>query len=185
MALGGTREFFYSRRYMERATMLRICGSAKNVQNLNHKPLTTIFQDVSGLQSGRRIGASWYRSRQWRLVPCASLRGCFANAAPARESKDSIEIWSLIVGAPGIEPGTSCTPCKRASRTAPRPAWQASGAHAPDTTNGGWSPTLRSGDASQKPPWQGGIIVAIGISGNERALGRCGFHKFLKRGICG
>ena len=25
------------------------------------------------------------------------------------------------VGAPGIEPGTSCTPCKRANRTAPRP----------------------------------------------------------------
>lgn len=28
------------------------------------------------------------------------------------------------VGAPGIEPGTSCTPCKRASRTAPRPVRQ-------------------------------------------------------------
>ncbi len=28
----------------------------------------------------------------------------------------------LEVGAPGVEPGTSCTPCKRASRTAPRPA---------------------------------------------------------------
>src|SRR5512145_2807737 len=25
------------------------------------------------------------------------------------------------VGAPGVEPGTSCTPCKRASRTALRP----------------------------------------------------------------
>ncbi len=25
------------------------------------------------------------------------------------------------VGAPGVEPGTSCTPCKRASRAAPRP----------------------------------------------------------------
>jgi hypothetical protein len=41
------------------------------------------------------------------------------------------------VGAPGIEPGTSCTPCKRASRTAPRPVRQ------------------------------GAIIVAIGVSGNE------------------
>ena len=27
----------------------------------------------------------------------------------------------IIVGAPGVEPGTSCTPCKRASRTALRP----------------------------------------------------------------
>ncbi len=27
----------------------------------------------------------------------------------------------ILVGAPGVEPGTSCTPCKRASRTAPRP----------------------------------------------------------------
>ena len=31
-------------------------------------------------------------------------------------------LWEgSCVGAPGIEPGTSCTPCKRASRTAPRP----------------------------------------------------------------
>ncbi len=44
------------------------------------------------------------------------------------------------VGAPGIEPGTSCTPCKRVSRTAPRPVRQ------------------------------GGIIVAIGILGNEPAF---------------
>ena len=29
------------------------------------------------------------------------------------------------VGARGFEPPTSCTPCKRASRAAPRPEWQA------------------------------------------------------------
>ena len=28
---------------------------------------------------------------------------------------------TAFVGAPGFEPGTSCTPCKHASRTAPRP----------------------------------------------------------------
>ena len=28
---------------------------------------------------------------------------------------------TVAVGAPGFEPGTSCTPCKHASRTAPRP----------------------------------------------------------------
>jgi hypothetical protein len=27
------------------------------------------------------------------------------------------------VGAPGFEPGASCTPCKRASQAAPRPVW--------------------------------------------------------------
>ena len=31
-----------------------------------------------------------------------------------------------LVGARGFEPPTSCTPCKRASRAAPRPDWQAS-----------------------------------------------------------
>ena len=31
------------------------------------------------------------------------------------------EIRRSLVGARGFEPPTSCTPCKRASRTAPRP----------------------------------------------------------------
>ena len=35
--------------------------------------------------------------------------------------KETPHSRSLSVGAPGIEPGTSCTPCKRASRTALRP----------------------------------------------------------------
>gem|GEM_PF-4010633 len=30
----------------------------------------------------------------------------------------------IFVGARGFEPPTSCTPCKRASRAAPRPDWQ-------------------------------------------------------------
>ena len=55
----------------------------------------------------------------------------------AHESKDSTQGGVDCVGAPGIEPGTSCTPCKRASRTAPRPVRQ------------------------------GGIIAAIMESGNE------------------
>src|SRR5712672_1586848 len=29
--------------------------------------------------------------------------------------------WGLMVGLPGFEPGTSCTPSKRASQAAPRP----------------------------------------------------------------
>ena len=39
-------------------------------------------------------------------------------------------IWQFLVGlvprvgARGFEPPTSCTPCKRASRAAPRPDWQ-------------------------------------------------------------
>ena len=32
---------------------------------------------------------------------------------------------TVAVGAPGFEPGTSCTPCKHASRTALRPEQQA------------------------------------------------------------
>jgi hypothetical protein len=30
-------------------------------------------------------------------------------------------LYQFPVGAPGFEPGASCTPCKRASRAAPRP----------------------------------------------------------------
>ena len=44
---------------------------------------------------------------------------CFENYIIANK-KDSNK-WSLPVGARGFEPPTSCTPCKRASRTAPRP----------------------------------------------------------------
>jgi hypothetical protein len=45
---------------------------------------------------------------------------------PKREPLTSIKMVCKrsMVGAPGIEPGTSCTPCKRASRTAPRPVGQ-------------------------------------------------------------
>ena len=50
------------------------------------------------------------------------------------------------VGAPGIEPGTSCTPCKRASRTAPRPVNLSQGSF---------------------PRGQGAIIAAINESGNQ------------------
>ena len=50
------------------------------------------------------------------------------------------------VGAPGIEPGTSCTPCKRASRTAPRPV------------------NLSPGSL---PGEQGGIIAGFLESGNQ------------------
>jgi hypothetical protein len=53
----------------------------------------------------------------------------------------------MCVGAPGIEPGTSCTPCKRASRTAPRPV----------------SLSLHFHFCRE----QGGIIAAITISDNE------------------
>ncbi len=39
--------------------------------------------------------------------------------------KEKLPCWqdsfSFAVGARGFEPPTSCTPCKRASRTAPRP----------------------------------------------------------------
>ena len=43
-----------------------------------------------------------------------------------RENRRSTKISGFeSVGARGFEPPTSCTPCKRASRAAPRPDWQA------------------------------------------------------------
>ena len=53
----------------------------------------------------------------------------FAKQSPIIESKIKkiravIDLTArdfIMVGAPGFEPGTSYTPCKRASRTAPRP----------------------------------------------------------------
>ena len=37
------------------------------------------------------------------------------------EKLPDISIAEFLVGALGFEPRTSCTPCKRASRAAPRP----------------------------------------------------------------
>ena len=91
---------------MERTTMLRICGSAKNEKTQKTKPLTSLRQ--------------------------------LCKRSP--------------VGAPGIEPGTSCTPCKRASRTAPRPV------------------SLSLGSLSRE---QSGIIAAIGESGNQSGADAC------------
>src|SRR5690349_21075021 len=43
---------------------------------------------------------------------------------PGTKKDSCVGVFS--VGARGFEPPTSCTPCKRASRAAPRPDWQES-----------------------------------------------------------
>lgn len=52
---------------------------------------------AAATKEGRRkegrpdFGAAWLRSSQWRLVPCAPLRGCYANAASARDERRKSE----------------------------------------------------------------------------------------------
>jgi hypothetical protein len=62
---------------------------------------------VLATQSGREAFAQ---------SPCGGTPTCRSKRTLLRESS---------VGARGFEPPTSCTPCKRASRAAPRPDWQA------------------------------------------------------------
>ena len=52
------------------------------------------------------------------------VRGCPKNALLENQrplTRLGQRCKRSMVGAPGVEPGASCTPCKRASRTALRP----------------------------------------------------------------
>ena len=58
------------------------------------------------------------------LFVCRGERICIVlpvRKRPPINQRDSLARVSLSVGARGFEPPTSCTPCKRASRAAPRP----------------------------------------------------------------
>ena len=49
---------------------------------------------------------------------------CICRSSLESKTADLIVDGFKAVGARGFEPPTSCTPCKRASRAAPRPDWQ-------------------------------------------------------------
>ena len=67
------------------------------------------FNKKTTLRSSMVVGAKGFD------VPLAPLDG------ELRLNKKTTLRSSFVVGAKGFEPSTSCTPCKHASRTAPRP----------------------------------------------------------------
>ena len=78
------------------------------------------------------------------LAPQAARWPAYATAQKHRPNVFWTVFPRVVVGAPGIEPGTSCTPCKRASRTAPRPdlIWHYSPEARKLTTNEPQSPRV-------------------------------------------
>ena len=53
--------------------------------------------------------------------PSAPRFGCFYDLLIGRTLNRVPSLELFLVGPPGFEPGTSCTPSKRASQAAPRP----------------------------------------------------------------
>ena len=62
------------------------------------------------------------RAGRSRLLKLRSARGQMGSRMGCLEVlEEPVVVGSSLVGPPGFEPGTSCTPSKRASQAAPRP----------------------------------------------------------------